>query len=123
MQAEGLIILCREFNWTSIAIVSVNDAYGLHLSLGIQELAQQYDIATKSIAVSYEDEEGSYRYAARQIKDLGVYIVILIIHSSSKLFSVFKEYGIMEYPYYYLGIYLYIVLRCYVTGFYTILML
>ena len=80
----------------------MNDAYGLYLSLGIQDLAKTYNIEATSIAVSYEDDV-TYNHAAQQIKDLGVYIVILIIHSTARLFQDFAEEGIVGYPYFYLG--------------------
>ena len=88
LQAEGLILLCRRFNWTEIAIVYVSDVYGTELSLELQELAHTYDIEATSIAVSYEGDE-SYTDAAKQIQGLGIYIII--------------EEGILGYHYYYLG--------------------
>merc|ERR1719162_1417556 len=57
MQAQGLILLCREFEWTSVAIIYINDDYGLYLSLGLHELAEQYDISATSYGITYEDEE------------------------------------------------------------------
>ena len=106
LQAEGIILLCNTFNWTSIAIVYINDPYGLHLSLGIQQLAKEYQIETTAVAISYEDES-TYDYAATQIHNLGVYIIVVIVHnddSIQRLFSHFKDGGIMGYPYLYLGV-------------------
>ena len=103
LQSDGLIALCLEFNWNSIAVVYVNDPYGLFLSLGIQDLAKQHDISVTSIAISYENDV-TYTYAANQIKELGIYIIILILHSSATPFIEFEEAGILGYPYFYLGV-------------------
>eukprot|EP01084_Bolivina_argentea_P177958 307696_1 len=103
LQANGLIILCNTFNWTSIGIVYVNDAYGLYLSIGLQELAKLHGIKAVSISISYESDT-TYYDAAQQIKDLGLYIIILVVHSTAHLFSAFEEEQITGYPYFYLGV-------------------
>ena len=94
--------LCETFGWSKIAVVYVNDAYGLYLALGIQDLAKELDIEVTSIAVTYADDN-TYTYAADQIKAIGAYIIILIIHSTATPFVEFEKAGILGYPYYYLG--------------------
>ena len=74
----------------------------MYLSLKVQELAKENNIEAASIAVTYSNYD-SYTYAAQQIKDLGVYIIILIIHATVTPFDAFEEEGIVGYPYYYLG--------------------
>ena len=103
VQAHGIVALCREFNWKSIAIVYINDAYGVYLSLGIQELVIEYGITAASMPITYEDDN-SYTYAAEQIKELGIYIIVLVIHSTVTPFIEFEEAGILGYPYFYLGV-------------------
>ena len=107
LQSEGIIILCEEFGWDSIAVVYVNDVYGLYLSLGIQRLGKDKDIDVSTIAVAYEDTD-TYEEAADQILKLGVYIVVLIVHNTEvgiqSLFQKFDELGIVGYPYYYIGL-------------------
>ena len=101
-----MIELCTTFNWTKIAVVYVNDNYGLYLSLGIQELSIEANIDVTSIAISYEDES-TFTHSAKQIRDLGIYIVILIIHTTGDLFAKYEEQGIIGYPYFYLGLFLF----------------
>eukprot|EP01084_Bolivina_argentea_P317240 550023_1 len=104
LQAEGLAWLCNEFNWTRIAVVHANDAYGLHLWLQIQDLiiTKNYDIDATSIAVSHENPE-TYKNAADQIKDMNIYIIILIVHDTN-IFQYFDHANITDYPHYYLGV-------------------
>eukprot|EP01084_Bolivina_argentea_P258488 435790_1 len=102
LQAQGLILLCNEFGWTTIGVVYVNDAYGLNLALGIQNLGTLHNIDVTSIAISYEYDE-TYNHAAKQIKDLQIYIVILILHSTNNLFKEFAIENILKYPWFYLG--------------------
>ena len=97
-----MIILCKQFNWTSIAIVYVNDAYGLYLSLDIQELARDNGISATAIVVTY-GSESTYLNAAEQIKELGVYIIIVISSGYKSIFDVFKNESITGYPYFYVG--------------------
>ena len=74
LQAKGLIALCVEFNWTSIAIVYNKGAYGAGLSLSLQELATSNNIEASAIAVSNEDQS-TYLSAAELIKESGIYII------------------------------------------------
>eukprot|EP01083_Nonionella_stella_P043741 118040_1 len=104
LQAEGIILLCSTFNWTTIAVVYVNDAWGLYLSLGIQRISKQYNIDVTGIAVS-EHDDITYTYAAKQIKDLGIFITVIIIHDTTvrQLMHTFDTQGIIGYPYFYIG--------------------
>eukprot|EP01084_Bolivina_argentea_P282105 482821_1 len=105
LQSQALILLCKEMNWTSIAVVYVSDPYGLHLSLGITELAAENNISITSIGISSNDNKTSV-HAATQIRILEKYITILIIHDVyiQDLFKVFNEEGIIGFPYMYLGV-------------------
>eukprot|EP01084_Bolivina_argentea_P275120 469103_1 len=102
LQAKGIVLLCHTFNWTSVAVVYVNDAYGLYLSLGIQASGQKYGISVTSIAIS-EYEGLTYDYAAQQIQDLNLFIIIIIKNNITPLVTAFDRAGIMRYPYFYIG--------------------
>ena len=102
LQAKGLIALCVELGWSSIAIVYSTGAYGSPLSLSIQELAKEKDIYAASIGVT-QDKVESLKFAAEQIKELEIYIIILIVQEtvSDKVkspFHIFKKAGIVGYP-------------------------
>eukprot|EP01084_Bolivina_argentea_P064457 117556_1 len=104
LQAAGIVMLCDTFDWTNIAVVYINDDWGLYLSLGIQELSKQYGIDVTAIAVS-EHDDITYEYAAKQIKDLDIFVTVLIIHHTSigQFLHKFNDEGIIGYPYYYIG--------------------
>eukprot|EP01084_Bolivina_argentea_P278943 476775_1 len=104
LQAEGIILLCNTFNWTSIAVVYVNDAYGLYLSIGLQASAKKTNIHVTSIAIS-EYEDVTFIHAAEQIKELNIYIIVIIIHANylTALFNVFQKQEMLQYPYLFLG--------------------
>eukprot|EP01084_Bolivina_argentea_P163256 284044_1 len=103
LQAEGLILLCVTFNWTSIAIVYVNDVYGLYLSFVLQNLGKKYGIDSVSIAISYDDD-ATYYDAAEQIQKFQTYIILLVVHETLGLFTAFDKAEIVGYPYFYLGV-------------------
>ena len=87
-------------------VIYANDAYGLYLSLGIQELAKLNNISVTSIAIQYEDDI-TYTYAAQQIKELENKYIIVLIHNNGGiigLLTAFKKEGLTGYPYYYLGV-------------------
>eukprot|EP01083_Nonionella_stella_P001232 3601_1 len=104
LQARGIILLCNEFNWTKIAIVYVNDVYGLYLSIGIAELAREEGIEATAVAFS-SDEPSTLRNAAVQVASLNTFIIVFIVHDTvlRLAFDAFKAIGLTGYPYYYIG--------------------
>eukprot|EP01084_Bolivina_argentea_P307356 531245_1 len=104
LQSKGLIFLCQTFNWKRIVVIYANDAYGLHLALGIQQLGKLHNIDVTSIAIQYESDL-TFLYAARQVKEIKKYIIILILNSDwvKSLLSIFESEHMLEYPYYYMG--------------------
>ena len=105
LQAEGLILLCTTFNWTKVAVIYVNDPYGIYLSVELLNMANKHHIDVTAIAISIYDEQVAYIEAAQQIKELGIYIIITILHDSdiSTAFEIFQSEQIMQYPYYFIG--------------------
>ncbi len=104
LQAQGIILLCEEFNWTKIAVVHVSDAYGLYLSIGITELALKKGISATGVAFSH-DELGTLKSAAYQVAQLNTFIIVFIVHDTvlDIAFDAFKAERLTGYPYYYIG--------------------
>ena len=91
--------MMQKFNWTKIAVVYVNDAYGLYLSIGIADLSLAVGIEATTVAFS-RDEIRTLDIAAEQVKKLNTYIIVFIVHiADSKLaFEAFEEAGLTGYP-------------------------
>eukprot|EP01084_Bolivina_argentea_P062281 113878_1 len=105
MQSAGIINLCKQFNWTTIGIIHDNDAYGIYLAVGILELSTQNNINVH--AISYQRTDlNSIESAAKSIKNLNVFIIILITHGSdlSDVINALISQNIWGYPYYYIGV-------------------
>ena len=105
IQAQAIIKLCKLFNWDKIIIVYVNDPYGVYLNVNVMDLALDSNIETYSVSFEMDDIT-SYQHAAKQIKELGVFTILLIAHIDS--LPDFIEYGLKEedvfgYPYYYMS--------------------
>ena len=79
LQSQSLIELCKTFEWTQIGIIHVNDNYGVYLAVAISELATSYSIEVNSIAFERNKNE-SYTNAVASMKEIGVYIIIIISH-------------------------------------------
>ena len=79
LQSRSLIELCQIFNWTQIGIIHVNDNYGVYLAVAISELATTHSIEVNSIAFERNKNE-SYSNAVASMKEIGVYIIIVISH-------------------------------------------
>ena len=71
VQSAGVIKLCTEFGWDKIAIMYVNNNYGVYLAISILSLALQENIEAYSIPFEHLSIE-SYELAAKQISELGV---------------------------------------------------
>ena len=103
-QAEAIINLCKLFNWDKIGIMYVNDFYGVYLNVGIMDLALENNIETYSMSFQLYDNT-SYQHAARQIEQLDLFIVVLILHTvplSDIIKYGLEEEGVFGYPYYYI---------------------
>ena len=105
LQARGIVLLCQQFNWTKIAVVYVQDAYGLYLSIGISSGALDHDIEVISVGFA-RDELSTYDEAALQIQRANVYIIVFVVHDSDILpmFESFEAIGLTGYPYLYIGV-------------------
>lgn len=71
VQAQGIIKLCNEFGWDNIAIMYLNNAYGVYLAVEVLSLALEEQIETYSISFEPYDVD-SYTVAAKQIHELGM---------------------------------------------------
>lgn len=105
VQARGIIYLCKLFNWDTIAVMYINNNYGINLALSVLSFALDNDIETYS--VSFEEFDiSSYQSAARLLSQLDVYIIVLISYSEV-VYDIIQEAlipgGIFGYPYYYIG--------------------
>ena len=105
VQSIGIIKLCQLFGWNKIAIMYLNNAYGLYLTVDILNLALQYDIEAFSISYELFDKQ-SYEAAAKQIYNLNVYIILLISYGEMVydiMYYGLKPLGMNDYPYYIIG--------------------
>eukprot|EP01084_Bolivina_argentea_P038481 71152_1 len=77
IQAKTIVWLCETFNWTNIIILYYGNSYGIYLANEIHELvASKKHIKIHSI--SYIGNKESITNAAITIKQISVYIIILI---------------------------------------------
>ena len=105
LQAEALVQLCTHFNWTNIGILYVNDAYGIYLFSSILTRAAEIP-GFKITGVSFETtNEKSIENGVNGIKTAGVLVtIILAFHADMEaVIYHFKNVGMWEYPYYFLG--------------------
>eukprot|EP01084_Bolivina_argentea_P257806 434431_1 len=105
LQAQGIILLCQEFNWTKIAVVYDNDQYGSYLSINIVELALEVDIQATAVAFS-RDKSSTLTSAASQVKQLNAFIIVFIVSDTvlDIAFDEFRKQGLTGYPYYYVAV-------------------
>ena len=105
VQSIGIIKLCQLFGWDKIAIMYVNNAYGLYLAVDVQTMSLENKI--ESFLISYElSDISSYQSAAKQIKSLNVFIIVLIAYAEMvpDIFEfALKNESMIGYPYYYIG--------------------
>ena len=105
LQAQGLLQLCLHFNWRSIGVLYVNDAYGVFLHSVISTRASQLDNFSV-IGASYDSESLiSINRAIDGLQKAGVWVIILIVHDSefSAVIQSLKDHDMWRYPFYYLG--------------------
>ena len=86
LQAHSLIHLCELFDWREIGVIHVNDNWGVYLAVKIAELATEKKIEVNSIAFERENH-GSYDSAVRAMKQIGIFIIILITHGMYPIFG------------------------------------
>ena len=70
------------------------------------DLAQQNGIEVS--IVSYNGDLYDYDYAVQTLKKLDIYIIVLIALGNGdarELFETFEQYGMTEFPYFYIGLY------------------
>ena len=85
LQAAAIIALCQEFEWDKIVVLYVNNIYGVYLTTNILSAAleneQNGGIAIETFSISYEESDNdSYTAAATAIKELEVYIIVMITY-------------------------------------------
>ena len=104
IQSQCIISMCQQFNWTKIAILYYNDAYGTYLTNSILRMAN--DIGIKSHSISYVANNQSIENAANIIKNLQLYIIVLIPQNWAKkaTFAILDSKGLMQFPYFYIGV-------------------
>eukprot|EP01084_Bolivina_argentea_P104537 187175_1 len=105
LQAESIIYLCKIFNWTQIGIMHVNDNYGVYLAVSISELATSNSIEVNSIAFE-RNKNTSYRNAVVSMKEIGVYIILIVSHGDGDIKQMFKaltQENMVQYPYFYIA--------------------
>lgn len=98
IQAQCIINLCQTFNWTKIGILYYADAYGIFMTNILLELGNNNGIKSYSVSffvTSTDEDNDSIVTAAETLKELDVYIIVLIPHSwvVSQAFTVLDEYG------------------------------
>lgn len=105
IQSKGIALLCARFNWTKIGVVHTNDAFGVYLTQNLLELGNKYGFETHAIA--FVDENiASILNAVETIKKFEIYIIVVIAHESelNMLFTSLNQYGLMGFPYFYIGV-------------------
>eukprot|EP01084_Bolivina_argentea_P245890 411602_1 len=109
LAVKAYVPLCKHFGWNKIAIVYINDAYGVDHKNQIEIQAKDENIDVESIAFEYgisnqTTKSETIKQATDLIKKLEIYIVIIISSSADLRFVLeqFEANNMLEYPYYYM---------------------
>lgn len=74
MQGAAVVELCKMFGWDKIAVLYINNNYGVYFAVSI--VSEATDAGIKAFSVPFEqDDNTSYAHAAKQIKSLGMYVI------------------------------------------------